>query len=127
MRVSHLKYYYSLLKNLEIKEDNMNKNNLLEFTVCAEITGISAYYIFKNKDEISNKINSFEETLVDDYGELVHKAKEKLEELIKAFQSTAQEFLHGGSVDGIKENKIKQLVKKLDILQKEVELLGIKT
>ena len=48
MRVSHLKYYYSLLKNLEIKEDNMNKNNLLEFTVCAAITGISAYYIFKN-------------------------------------------------------------------------------
>ncbi|MBN2249079.1 MAG: hypothetical protein JW682_01940 [Campylobacterales bacterium] len=114
-------------KNPEIKEDNMNKNNLLSFTVGAAITGISAYYVFKNKDEISKKINDIEETLVDDYGELVNKAKEKLEELIKAFQSTAQEFLHGGTVDEIKENEIKQLVKKLDKLQKEIESLSIKS
>ncbi|HEO97857.1 MAG TPA: hypothetical protein ENO02_00995 [Epsilonproteobacteria bacterium] len=114
-------------KNPEIKEDNMNKNNLLSFTVDAAITGIGAYYVFKNKDEISKKINDIEETLVDDYGELVNKAKEKLEELIKAFQSTAQEFLHGGTVDEIKENEIKQLVKKLDKLQKEIESLSIKS
>ncbi|MCD6654218.1 MAG: hypothetical protein LT067_05575 [Sulfurovum sp.] len=116
-----------LKKNPEIKEDNMNKNNLLSFTVGAAIAGIGAYYIFKNKDEISNKINALEETLVDDYGELVSKAKEKLEELVKAFQSTAQEFLHGGTVDEIKENEIKQLVKKLDKLQKEIESFSIKS
>jgi predicted PurR-regulated permease PerM len=114
-------------KNPEIKGDNMNKNNLLSFTVGAAITGISAYYVFKNKDEISNKINDLEETLVDDYGELVNKAKDKLEELIKVFQSTAQEFLQGGTVDGIKENEIKQVVKKLDKLQKEIESLSIKS
>jgi predicted PurR-regulated permease PerM len=114
-------------KNPEIKEDNMNKNNLLSFTVGAAITGISAYYVFKNKDEISKKINALEETLVDDYGEVVNKAKEKLEELMKVFQSTAQEFLHGGIVDGIKENEIKLMVKKLDKLQKEIETLSIKS
>lgn len=114
-------------KNPEIKEDNMNKNNLLSLTVGAAITGIGAYYIFKNKDEISKKINALEETLVDDYGEVVNKAKEKLEELMKVFQSTAQEFLHGGIVDEIKENEIKQLVKKLDKLQKEIESLSIKS
>lgn len=114
-------------KNPEIKEDNMNKNNLLSFTVGAAITGISAYYVFKNKDEISNKINALEETLVDDYGELINKAKEKLEELIKTFQSTAQEFLHGGTMDEIKENEIKQLVKKLDKLQKEIESFSVKS
>ncbi len=114
-------------KNPEIKEDNMNKNNLLSFAVGAAITGISAYYVYKNKDEISNKINNLEETLIDDYGELVTKAKDKLAELMKVFQSTAQEFLHGGIVDEIKENEIKQLVKKLDKLQKEIESLSIKS
>ena len=114
-------------KNPEIKEDNMNKSNLFGFAVGAAITGISAYYVYKNKDEISNKINNLEETLIEDYGELVTKAKDKLAELMKVFQSTAQEFLHGGIVDEIKENEIKQLVKKLDKLQKEIESLSIKS
>ncbi|HQR74478.1 MAG TPA: hypothetical protein PLH07_07050 [Sulfurovum sp.] len=114
-------------KNPTIKEDNMNNNNLLSFTLGAAITGISAYYVFKNKDEIEKKINALEETLVDDYGVLVGKAKEKLEELVITFQSTAQEFLHGGTVDEIKENEIKQLVKKLDKLQKEIESFSIKS
>lgn len=114
-------------KNPKIKEDNMNKSNLFGFAVGAAITGIGAYYVYKNKDEISNKINNLEETLIDDYGELVTKAKDKLAELMKVFQSTAQEFLHGGIVDEIKENEIKQLVKKLDKLQKEIESLSIKS
>ncbi|MDD2896150.1 MAG: hypothetical protein PHG81_09020 [Aliarcobacter sp.] len=114
-------------KNPKIKEDNMNKSNLFGFAVGAAITGISAYYVYKNKDEISKKINALEETLVDDYGEVVNKAKEKLEELMKVFQSTAQEFLHGGIVDEVKENEIKHLVKKLDKLQKEIETLSIKS
>ncbi|MDD2888118.1 MAG: hypothetical protein PHY66_09970 [Aliarcobacter sp.] len=114
-------------KNPKIKEDNMNKSNLFGFAVGAAITGISAYYVYKNKDEISNKINNLEETLIEDYGELVTKAKDKLAELMKVFQSTAQEFLNGGIVDGIKENEIKQLVKKLDKLQKEIESLSIKS
>lgn len=114
-------------KNTQIKEDNMNNNNLLSFTIGAAITGVGAYYVFKNKDEISNKINTLEDTLADDYGELVDKTKGKLEELVKAFQSTAQEFLHGGTVDEIKENEIKQLVKKLDKLQKEIETFRIKS
>jgi predicted PurR-regulated permease PerM len=114
-------------KNPKIKEDNMNKSNLFGFAVGAAITGISAYYVYKNKDEISKKINDLEETLVDDYGEVVTKAKVKLEELMKVLQSTAQEFLHGGIVDGIKENEIKLMVKKLDKLQKEIESLSIKS
>lgn len=114
-------------KNPEIKEDNMNKSNLLSFAVGAAITGVSAYYVFKNKDEISNKISDLEETLIDDYGELVTKAKDKLAELMKVFQSTAQEFLNGGIVDEIKENEIKHLVKKLDKLQREIESLSIKS
>ncbi|WP_415396161.1 hypothetical protein [Sulfurimonas sp. CS5] len=114
-------------KNPEIKEDNMNKNNLLGFALGAAITGISAYYVFKNKDDISNKISALEETLADDYGELVDKAKEKLEVLAKAFQSTAQEFLHSGTVDGIQGNELKQIVKKLDKLQKEIESLSVKS
>jgi predicted PurR-regulated permease PerM len=114
-------------KNPKIKEDNMNKSNLFGFAVGAAITGISAYYVYKNKDEISKKINDLEETLVDDYGEVVTKAKGKLEELMKVLQSTAQEFLHGGIVDGIKENEIKLMVKKLDKLQKEIESLSIKS
>ena len=105
----------------------MNKSNLFGFAVGAAITGISAYYVYKNKDEISNKINNLEETLIEDYGVVVNKAKEKLEELMKVFQSTAQEFLHGGIVDEIKENEIKHLVKKLDKLQKEIESLSIKS
>lgn len=114
-------------KKPKIKEDNMNKSNLFCFAVGAAITGIGAYYVYKNKDEISKKINTLEETLVDDYGVVVNKAKEKLEELMKVFQSTAQEFLHGGIVDEIKENEIKHLVKKLDKLQKEIESLSIKS
>ena len=114
-------------KNQKIKEDNMNKNNLLSFTIGAAITGIGAYYVYKNKDEISKKIDNLEETLVDVYGEVVTKAKGKLEELMKVLQSTAQEFLHGGIVDGIKENEIKLMVKKLDKLQKEIESLSIKS
>lgn len=47
-------------KNLEIKEENMNKSNLLGFAIGAAITGISAYYVYKNKDEISNKISNIE-------------------------------------------------------------------
>jgi hypothetical protein len=46
---------------------------------------------------------------------------------MKVFQSTAQEFLHGGIVDGIKENEIKLMVKKLDKLQKEIESLSVKS
>ncbi len=114
-------------KNPKIKEDNMNNNNLLSFTLGAAITGLGVYYVLKNKDEISNKINAIEETIADDYGDLVNKGKAKLEELIKTFQATAQDFLHDGTVDAIKENELKQLVKKLDKLQKEIELLSVKS
>lgn len=114
-------------KNPEIKEDNMNKNNLLSFTIGAAIAGVGAYYVYKNKDEIVTKIKDIEDTLVDDYGDLINKAKDNLEGLVKSFQTTAQEFLHGGTVDGIKENEIKQLVKKLEKLQKEIETFSIKS
>ena len=77
-------------KNPKIKEDNINKSNLFGFAVGAAITGISAYYVYKNKDEISNKINNLEETLIEDYGELVTKAKDKFAELMKVFQSTVE-------------------------------------
>lgn len=114
-------------KNPEIKGDSMNNNNLLSFTLGAAIAGMGAYYVFKNKDEISNKINAIEETLADDYGDLLSKGKAKLDELIKSFQATAQDFLQSETVDKIKENELKLLVKKLDKLQKEIELLSVKS
>ncbi|MCJ7764975.1 MAG: hypothetical protein MUP09_03440 [Thiovulaceae bacterium] len=114
-------------KNPETKEDNMNKNNLLGFAFGAAITGVGAYYVFKNKDEILNKIDDIEETLTDDYEELVSKSKVKLEELTKAVQSTVQGFLHGGNIDAAIESEFKLLVKKLDKLQKEIESLRIKS
>jgi ribosomal protein S6 len=57
---------------------------------------------------------------------LFDNAKEKLEGLVDAFQSTAEEFLHGGTVDETKEYEIKQLVKKLEKLQKEIGAFSIK-
>ncbi len=103
-------------KNTDTKEDKMNNNNLLSFTLGAAMAGMSAYYVFKNKDDISNKIKALEETLADDYGELGNKAKEKL-----------KEFLNGESVEGVQANELKLIVKKLDKLQKEIELLSVKS
>ncbi|MCK9491250.1 MAG: YtxH domain-containing protein [Sulfurimonas sp.] len=108
------------------KEDKMNNNNLLGFTLGAAIAGVGAYYVFKNKDEISKKINKLEESVSDEFGDLFDNAKEKLEGLVDAFQSTAEEFLHGGTVDETKEYEIKQLVKKLEKLQKEIGAFSIK-
>ncbi len=105
------------------KEDTMNQNNLLSFALGATITGISAYYVYKNKDEISSKINDLEETLVDDYEALVEKAKAKLEALNQAFHETTQNMLHTDVEDVDKESELKHLMQKLYKLQKEIHLL----
>lgn len=110
-------------KNLTPKEDTMNQNNLLSFVLGATITGISAYYVYKNKDEITSKINELEETLVDDYEMLMEKAKIKFQALSQAFEETTQVLLHTDVEDVVKESEIKQLMKKLDKLQKEVQIL----
>lgn len=110
-------------KNSTPKEDTMNQNNLLSFVLGATITGVSAYYVYKNKDEITSKINDLEEALADDYEILVEKAKAKFEALSQAFQETTQNLLHTDVEDVIKESEIKQLMKKLDKLQKEVQTL----
>ena len=101
----------------------MNQNNLLSFALGATITGISAYYVYKNKDEIACKLNDLEETLVDDYEVLVDKAKAKLEALSQAFHETTQNVLNTDMDDVMKGSEIKHLMKKLDKLQKEIQVL----
>lgn len=114
---------FSQLFKSNSKEDTMNQNNLLSFALGATITGISAYYVYKNKDEISSKINDLEETLVDDYEALVEKAKAKLEALNQAFHETTQNMLHTNVEDVDKESELKHLMQKLYKLQKEIHLL----
>ena len=114
---------FSQLFNSPQKEDTMNQNNLLSFALGATITGISAYYVYKNKDEITCKLNDLEETLVDDYEILVEKAKAKFEALSHAFQETTQGLLHTDVEDVMKGSEIKHLMKKLDKLQKEIQVL----
>lgn len=101
----------------------MNQNNLLSFALGATITGISAYYVYKNQDEITSKINDLEETLVDDYEVLVEKAKAKFETLSQAFQETTQKVMNTDMDDVIKGSELKHLMKKLDKLQKEIQVL----
>ena len=101
----------------------MNQNNLLSFALGATITGISAYYVYKNKDEIVCKLNDIEETLEDDYEILVDKAKAKFEALNQALKETTQNVLNTDMDDVIKGSEIKHLLKKLDKLQKEIQVL----
>jgi len=110
-------------KNSPQKEDTMNQNNLLSFALGATITGISAYYVYKNKDEISSKISDLEETLADDYDILVEKAKAKFEALSQAFEKTTQNVLNTDMDDVMKGSEIKHLMKKLEKLQKEIQVL----
>ncbi|MDD4506182.1 MAG: hypothetical protein PHE60_07420 [Sulfurospirillaceae bacterium] len=117
-----IKTFSQLFKSTP-KEDTMNQNNLLSFALGATITGISAYYVYKNKDEITSKLNDLEETLVDDYEILVEKAKAKFEALSHAFQETTQGLLHTDVEDVMKGSEIKHLMKKLDKLQKEIQVL----
>lgn len=117
-----IKTFSQLFKSTP-KEDTMNQNNLLSFALGATITGISAYYVYKNKDEITCKLNDLEETLVDDYEILVEKAKAKFEALSHAFQETTQGLLHTDVEDVMKGSEIKHLMKKLDKLQKEIQVL----
>ncbi|MBV5278678.1 MAG: hypothetical protein J0647_06550 [Campylobacteraceae bacterium] len=63
-------------------------------------------------------------TLVDDYEMLVEKAKIKFEALSQAFQETTQVLLHTDVEDVVKESEVKQLMKKLDKLQKEIQVLA---
>lgn len=117
-----IKTFSQLFKSTP-KEDTMNQNNLLSFALGATITGISAYYVYKNKDEITCKLNDLEETLVDDYEILVEKAKAKFEALSHAFQETTQGLLRTDVEDVMKGSEIKHLMKKLDKLQKEIQVL----
>lgn len=110
-------------KNSTQKGDTMNQNHLLSFVFGATITGLSAYYVYKNKDDISCRINKLEETLSDDYQMLVEKAKAKLESLNLAFQETTQNVLHPDVEVIDKENELRHLMKKLSKLQKEIQIL----
>lgn len=101
----------------------MNQNHLLSFALGATITGISAYYVYKNKDEISSKLSDLEETLTDDYEILVEKAKAKFEALSQAFKETTQNVINTDMDDVMKGSKIKHLMKKLEKLQKEIQVL----
>ena len=110
-------------KNSTQKGDTMNQNNLLSFALGAAITGVSAFYVYKNKDELTCKLNDLEETLVDDYDVLMEKAKAKFETLSQAFHETTQKVMNTDMDDVIKGSELKHLMKKLDKLQKEIQVL----
>ena len=110
-------------KNSTQKGDTMNQNNLLSFALGAAITGVSAFYVYKNKDELTCKLNDLEETIVDDYEVLVEKAKAKFEALSQAFHETTQKVINTDLDDVMKGNEMKHLLKKLDKLQKEIQVL----
>jgi len=110
-------------KNSNPEGDTMKHKPLLGFALGATITGVGAYYIYKNKDELSGKIEDLEETLVDDYEILVEKAKAKFEALSHAFKEIAQNVLHADVEEVVKGSEMKHLMKKLDKLQKEIHML----
>ena len=102
----------------------MNQNHLLGFALGATVTGISAYYVYKNKDEIVEKFNDLEETLAEDYEILAGKVKEKFDALSETFQETTQKALNGDAKGTLKGSNLKHLMRKLEKLQKEVQTLS---
>ncbi len=98
-------------------------NNLLSFVLGAAIGGAAAYYAFKHKDEILEKINDMEDNIHFDQQEWIEKAKEQLDRLTHTFQSTVQRYSNTPSEDTIKEDEIARLTEELNTLRQEMQAL----
>jgi exonuclease VII large subunit len=98
------------------------QNTLLSFVVGAAIGGAAAYYAFKHKDEILEKINDMEDNLHFDQHEWIEKAKDQLDHLTHTFQSAVQRYSHPAN-DETKEDEIARLTEELNALRQEMQAL----
>ncbi len=99
------------------------QNTLLSFVVGAAIGGAAAYYAFKHKDEILEKINDIEDNLHFDQHEWIEKAKDQLDHLTHTFQSAVQRYSHSSTEETSKEDEIARLTEELNTLRQELQTL----
>ncbi|MFA5215099.1 hypothetical protein [Sulfuricurvum sp.] len=98
------------------------QNNLLSFVLGAAIGGAAAYYAYKHKDEILEKINDMEDNLHFDQHEWIEKAKDQLDHLTHTFQSAVQRYSHSSNEE-TKEDEIARLTEELNALRQEMQAL----
>lgn len=98
------------------------QNTLLSFVVGAAIGGAAAYYAFKHKDEILEKIEDMEDNLHFDQHEWIEKAKDQLDHLTHTFQSAVHRYSHT-TAEEIKEDEIARLTDELNALREEIQAL----
>ena len=109
---------------------NNDNHSLLSFVLGAAIGGAAAYYLFKHKDEIaekihdeiSDKLHDIEEHLHFDRSALVDKAKHKLDSLTESIQSAIQRYTH--SHEKGSEEEIAAIMEELSRLREEVKALS---
>jgi Skp family chaperone for outer membrane proteins len=109
---------------------NNDNNNLLSFVLGAAIGGAAAYYLFKHKDEIIDKINdeigdkihTLEEHLHIDHNTLIDKAKTRLDALAGNIQSTIQRYTK--SEEKASDEEIAAIMEELSRLREEVKALS---
>lgn len=99
------------------------QNTLLSFVVGAAIGGAAAYYAFKHKDEILEKINDMEDNLHFDQHEWIEKAKDQLDHLTHTFQSAVQRYSHSSDEATSKEDEVARLTEELNALRQELQAL----
>lgn len=109
---------------------NQDNNNLLSFVLGAAIGGAAAYYLFKHKDEIvekihdeiTDKIHDLEEHLHFDHNALIEKAKHKLDDLAGNVQSTIQRYTH--THEKASDEELAAIMEELARLREEVKALS---
>lgn len=109
---------------------NNDNHTLLSFVLGAAIGGAAAYYLFKHKDEIIDKINdeigdkihNLEEHLHFDHNALIDKAKTRLDTLAGNVQSTIQRYTH--TQEKAPDEEIASIMEELARLREEVKALS---
>lgn len=99
------------------------QNTLLSFVLGAAIGGAAAYYAYKHKDDIIEKINDMEDNLHFDQHEWIEKAKDQLDHLTHTFQSAVQRYSHSSNEETSKEDEIARLTEELNALRQEMQAL----
>lgn len=99
------------------------QNTLLSFVLGAAIGGAAAYYAFKHKDEIIEKINDMGDNLHFDQHEWIEKAKDQLDHLTHTFQSAVQRYSHSSDEESSKEDEVARLTEELNTLRQELQAL----
>lgn len=109
---------------------NNDNHSFLSFVLGAAIGGAAAYYLFKHKDEIaekihdeiSEKLHGLEEHLHIDHNALIEKAKNKLDILAENVQSTIHRYTCGE--EKASEEEIAAIMEELSRLREEVKALS---